>query len=233
MYVTQLNRSFYSWWELCPTAADTWSDLFKYSFRSQSWKSINNQSRIKKEIINESVTFDYVFTWHVCEGEKEPKAALRNMKKEQNNSQSVSRSLSATRKQSITEQKLCDKAACVPLCLGMWKKREAEETFCAEEWIYVDIFQWNKISWVCKFHSYHVSTRPGECKSADLTFQCSCRAWVWHETWFYRVTETFWEEQQKTNSSRQPPVDGNTAACLLFHFSPRLPWPLVETAPRH
>lgn len=68
----------------------------------------------------------------------------------------------------------------------MWK--EAEETFCAghecaEKCIHVDIFQWNKISWVCKFHSYHISTRPGGCNSADLTFQHAPLSGSLDRTW--------------------------------------------------
>lgn len=78
-----------------------------------------------------------------------------------------------TGKQSITEQKQWDKGAILNprsfFARGM--REEAEETFCAEGRIYVDIFQWNKISWVCKFHSHHISTRSAGRKSADLTFQ--------------------------------------------------------------
>lgn len=78
-----------------------------------------------------------------------------------------------TGKQSITEQKQWDKGAILNprsfFARGM--REEAEETFCAEGQIYVDIFQWNKISWVCKFHSHHISTRSAGRKSADLTFQ--------------------------------------------------------------
>ena len=106
-----------------------------------------------------------------------------------------------TGKQSITEQKQWDKGAILNprsfFARGMWE--EAEEAFCAEGRIYVDIFQWNEISWVCKFHSHHISRRPAGRKSADLTFQHilppspPSPIQTGHDSWLYRSTETFWE----------------------------------------
>lgn len=111
-----------------------------------------------------------------------------------------------------------------PFSSGMWK--EAEETFCAghgsaEKRIHVDIFQWNKISWVCKFHSYHISTRPGGCKSADLIFQHSGRP---GRTWRLALQSNrdILRITSRTHDNN-PWRRGYTAPCLLFHFSQCLP----------
>lgn len=55
------------------------------------------------------------------------------------------------------------------------KQKEIERTFSAghestEKRIHVDIFQRNKTPLVCRFQSYHVSTGPAGCESADLLY---------------------------------------------------------------
>lgn len=115
-------------------------------------------------------------------------------------------------KQSITDQTHMEKGKLKIILALHWFTlgKTAQETFHAghknaEKWIHVD-FHWNKISWVCKFHSYLISTRPAGCKSADLIFQHKPH-WSWQgRTWSLSLHNngdnlTIWSSR---NSGSQP-----------------------------